>query len=286
MAAAKVPDHLKFAPGHKFDGQFQIISGLGTGGAAIVYHALDTLTHTQRALKFPLNQRREDFDALRREMQVGKSVQHPNLCKTFDAKKAETGVIYGVMEYIAGENLLDVINLRGRGQLADRFRWAIQLCAGLGYLHDATYVHGDLKLQNLMIDGTGNLKITDFGQATHIGTSIGGGTWKYMAPEQLVLDIPPDRLKAMPALPESDMYAVGVILYELFTGCACLEGDTPLAIAASQKTLNDRPPSVVADVPDEISRAIMSCFQKDAGARPTAELFRQHWKKVADYFKT
>jgi len=255
MAAGKPPDHLNFVPGNKIAGQFQITSFIGAGGTAALYLARDTLAEAKsilqaepdkspqyRTLKFPLEQRQDLIDGITRETQVGNKVRHPNICKTFTTGKHNTGrtdpatgndeeVEFGVLEYIDGEDLLKIIKRHQSGcKTEDGIRWAIELCAGVGAFHDAGIVHCDLKPENLMIDGTGSLKIIDHGMATFIGT-FSGGTINYMSPE---------RLRAEPARPPADMYAVGAILYYLFTGRQCLPGDKVSDVREGQKTLEQR----------------------------------------------
>jgi len=296
MASGKPPDHLNFVPGDKIAGQFQITSFIGAGGTAALYLARDTLAEAKsilqaepdkspqyRTLKFPLEQRQDLIDGITREVQVGNKVRHPNICKTFTTGKHKTGRVdpatgrdeeieFGVMEYIGGENLFDVINRRQGCKTEDGIRWAIELCTGVGAFHDAGIVHCDLKPENLMIDGTGSLKIIDHGMATFIGT-YSGGTRNFMAPERF----------NGPARPPADMYAVGATLYQLFTGRLCLPGDSTSEVRKSQKTLEQRRPLTLG-VDRSIDHAIMKALHHDAEARLDAKSLHSEWVIVAQSF--
>jgi serine/threonine-protein kinase len=276
MAAGKTPDHLKFNPGNEIAGQYRVTRFLGDGATAIVYLAVDTFTNETRALKFPLYQRRQDLDAISREMAIGNLVRHPSICKTFTTNKTQQGITFGVMEHIDGEDLLKIILRNGRCDNLEAIRWAIELCAGMKHFHDRQIVHRDLKPANLMIDGSGHLKIMDLGLAAFTGAIEVVGTLNYM---------PPERLSGQPARPSSDMYAIGAILYEMFTGLQCLPGDTVGQVRNSQKSLPTRRPSVVAGVDASVDHTIMKCLQENPDLRPDAESLRRELELLAQLFK-
>ncbi len=277
MAVSNPPTGFKFDQGDLIAKQCRIEKQLGEGGMAAVYLATDTWTDKKFALKFPLQPTTDHLAALSNEVKVGQHVRHANICKTIRMHETEDGIIFAIMEYIPGEDMQQVLlGNMGPCDLADGLRWAGELCAGVNGFQRENIVHRDLKPANLMVnnnDPKHPLKIMDFGLAARPGTRSGRieGTPHYMPPEQLLGNA---------AMLKSDMYAVGVILYEMFTGVQCLQGGTIGEILESQKTLPQRRPSVVAGVDARIEERIMKCLQKNPEARPDPESLREEWEQL------
>ena len=211
------------------------------------------------ALKFLPESLGRDDAALARltcEVRTARQVSHPNVCRVFDIGEAE-GVPFITMEFVDGEDLASLLQRIGRLQPAKALQLSHQLCAGLAEIHAFGILHRDLKPANIMLDGRGNLRITDFGLAV-VANEIPGeeamaGTPAYMAPEQLAGE---------KATQQSDIYALGLILFELFTGMPAFENRR----TRTSSTL--KPSAVAKDIDGVIERAILRCLEKEPGARP------------------
>jgi serine/threonine protein kinase len=195
--------------------RYRVVAQVGRGGMGEVYRADDLRLGQSVALKFlPESLGRDDaaLARLTREVRTARQVSHPNVCRVFDIGEAE-GVPFITMEFVDGEDLASLLQRIGRLQPAKALQLSHQLCAGLAEIHAFGILHRDLKPANIMLDGRGNLRITDFGLAV-VANEIPGeeamaGTPAYMAPEQLAGE---------KATQQSDIYALGLILFELFTG--------------------------------------------------------------------
>jgi len=249
--------------GELIAGRYRIVRWLGAGGMGRVYEALDTALDERVALKVLRGGLTEEaIERFRREVKLTRRIQHRNVARMFDIGEHRVDRFL-TMELIDGAPLTR--ELGGEMAWPRLQRLAIQLCAGLAAAHDAGVVHRDLKPDNVMIErGTGRAVIMDFGIArggdevgvTQLGALV--GTPRYMAPEQLAGE---------PADHRADLFALGVMLYELATGTRPWSGDSPIAIAVAQATQPPRPVTA-PHVPAALAAAIERCLQLDPALRP------------------
>ena len=257
-------------PGSRF-GPYEILAPLGTGGMGAVYRATDTRLRRDVAIKL-LNQASGAGDAARllREARLAATLNHPHVCTIHEVGEVD-GTPFMAMELVGGETLQAVLQ---RGPLdADRLcRIGGQLADALEHAHVNGIVHGDFKSANVMIAADGRAKVLDFGIARRVADagdvtrtatvqdaqSAHAGTLSYMAPEQLSGGEPSVK---------SDIWALGVVLYEMASGHRPFSGNTRAAIAAS--ILRDTPPALPPTVPPGVVRLIERCLCKDPGERPS-----------------
>src|SRR6188508_161532 len=248
-------DHGRFEPGSIFDERYRIIGRIGKGGMGEVYRADDLKLGQPVALKFLPPEVDTDparLTQLHTEVRMARQVSHPNVCRVYDVGEHE-GHTFLSMEYVDGEDLASLIRRIGRFPQERAIELARQICAGLAAAHDRGVVHRDLKPANIMLDGSGRIRITDFGLAGASGEMLRAGTPAYMAPEQLA---------GHEVTPRSDVYALGLVLYELFTGRRALEGrNLAELIARREQEGITRPSEVVRDLDPSIDRAIMRCVE-------------------------
>jgi hypothetical protein len=259
-----------FPPGTVFAERYRIVSPLGRGGMGTVYRAEDLrLGHTV-ALKFLSPELSRDegmLHYLTAEVRNARQVSHPNVCRVYDIGE-HAGQHFLSMEYVDGEDLASLLHRIGRLPAAKALEISREICAGLSAAHDQGVIHRDLKPANIMIDGRGQARIMDFGLAVKPAERSAGhdgaGTPAYMAPEQLA---------GLGTSVKSDIYSLGLVLYELFTGRRALEGATPEEIRRKQLSETLRPASsFAADIDPEIDRVIMSCLARDPASRPRSVL--------------
>lgn len=261
----------EFAPGTMVDQRYRIVGLLGRGGMGEVYRADDLTLGQSVALKFlpaSLGTNPDRRHRFLNEVRTAREVGHPNVCRVYDVGEVE-GHTYLSMEYIDGEDLASLLRRIGRLPQEKATEIARQLCAGLGALHDRSVLHRDLKPANVMIDGRGRVRITDFGLAGATGGVITGaearaGTPAYMAPEQL---------SGERADEKSDIYALGLVLYEIYTGKRAFQADTMAELAQMQS--ESTPASVTTLLPDvdpAVERAIGRCLEKDPDRRPSSPI--------------
>ncbi len=249
-----------------FDGRYRILRKLGTGGMANVYLAEDEVLGRRVAIKI-LNDRHAGDDQFverfRREAKNAASLSHPNIVSIYDRGEAE-GTYYIAMEYLDGRSLKELIVARGPAPIHLAVDYARQILAAIRFAHRHGIVHRDIKPHNVLVDGEGRLKVTDFGiaragvsQMTEAGSII--GTAQYLSPEQA---------KGAPVDQTSDLYSVGVVLYELLTGVVPFSGDTPVEIAMKHLSNVPEPPSAKrADVPRDLDMVVMRALAKDPSER-------------------
>lgn len=243
-------------------GRYEVIEELGKGGMGSVYKVYDKEIKENVALKLldPViaadEQRIERF---RNELRFARKITHKNVCRMHDLNKEEE-TYYITMEYISGEDLGSLINRIGQFTIGKSIFIAKQVCEGLAEAHRLGIVHRDLKPQNIMIDREGNAHILDFGIArafktrkiTDTGMMI--GTPDYISPEQAEGEEVDGR---------TDIYSLGVILYEMLTGKVPFEGETPLSIALKHKSEEPRDPKEInPQIPAEISHVVLKCMEK------------------------
>ena len=253
-----------FVPGTILADRYRIVTLLGRGGMGEVYRADDLKLEQAVALKFlppALAQDRRLLKALYNEVRLARQVSHRHVGRVYDIGEAE-GLHFLSMEYIQGEDLGSLLRRIGRLPSDKAIALGCQLCAGLQAAHEEGLLHLDLKPGNLMIDGRGDLRITDFGLARLASEAEAekrrAGTPAYMAPEQLLEGS---------ATVQSDLYAVGLILYEMVTGKRYHTGRTAKDMVTWHQTAQHPPPSLDS-LPAEIGELIRRCAARDPAQRP------------------
>jgi serine/threonine protein kinase/tetratricopeptide (TPR) repeat protein len=257
----------ELSTGSTFAGRYHIIEELGKGGMGRVYKAFDTEIKEKIALKLLKPETSFDekmIERFRNELKLARKISQRNVCRMHDLNKEE-GRYYITMEYVHGEDLKRLIRKVGQMPPGKAVSIAQQVCHGLSEAHSLGIVHRDLKPQNIMVDEAGNAKIMDFGIARSLhtesltGTGVMIGTPEYMSPEQVEgKDI--DR--------RSDIYSLGIILYEMLTGRVPFEGDTPFTIGVKHKSeIPKDPKDLNPQIPGELSRLILRCLEKDRSKR-------------------
>ena len=217
LSSSGAIDHGRFEPGTLLGGRYRIVERLGRGGMGEVYRADDLKLGQPVALKFLAPDVDKDparLTQLHTEVRMARQVSHPNVCRVYDIDEVE-GTTFLSMEYVDGEDLSSLLKRVGRFPEDRALEIARQICAGLAAAHERDVIHRDLKPANVMLDGTGKVRITDFGLAGASGEAIRAGTPAYMAPEQLA---------GNDVTARSDIYALGLVLYEIFTGQRALDG--------------------------------------------------------------
>jgi serine/threonine protein kinase len=248
-------------------GRYRIISMLGKGGMGEVYRADDLNLGQEVALKFLPEEATSDdwLERFRTEVRIARQISHPNVCRIYDIGEADRH-IYLSMEYIDGEDLASLLRRIGRLPSDKAVEIARKVCAGLAAAHHKGVLHRDLKPANIMLDGRGEALITDFGLAGLAAeiTDIHSGTPAYMAPEQL---------SGKEVTQKSDIYSLGLVLYELFTGKRAFDGRTLEDITRVRRdgTIS-RPSTLVKDIDPAVERAIFRCLEDDPNARPSSAL--------------
>jgi predicted Ser/Thr protein kinase len=259
-------DHGRFEPGAIFDDRYRIVGRLGKGGMGEVYRADDLKLGQPVALKFlPESVDRDParLTQLHTEVRMARQVSHPNVCRVYDVGEFE-GHTFLSMEYVDGEDLASLLRRIGRLSQDRAIELARQICAGLAAAHDRGVVHRDLKPANIMLDGSGRIRITDFGLAGATGEVLRAGTPAYMAPEQLA---------GGEVTPRSDIYALGLVLYELFTGQRALEAANMAELIARREQGAITPPTdLVRDLDPGVERVVMRCLEPDPANRPASAL--------------
>ena len=262
------PSSLLFAPGAIIAGRYRLVSLLGRGGMGEVYRADDLTLDQQVALKFLPAGVAADPDRLAQfhaELRIARQVSHKNVCRLYDLGDHE-GRRFLTMEYVDGEDLATLLRRIGRLPQDKAVDIARQLCAGIAAAHERGVLHRDLKPANVMIDGDGNVRITDFGLAVAAGDvkMSQAGTPQYMAPELLT---------GGAATVKTDIYALGLILFEMFTGKRVFEAKTFNDLMRLHQTQTmTTPSSVVRDLDPAVERVILRCLERDPAQRPGSAL--------------
>jgi predicted Ser/Thr protein kinase len=263
-------DDGRFVPGTLLGDRYRIISKLGAGGMGEVYRATDLRLGQQVALKFLPLEMAEDPKALARfqnEVRIARQVAHPNVCRVYDIGEVE-GIPYLSMEYVDGEDLNSLLRRIGRLPRDKALEISRKLCAGLAAAHNKGVLHRDLKPGNIMIDGRGQVLITDFGLAGIMGQIDGAearnGTPGYMAPEQL---------SGKEVSVQSDVYALGVVLYEMFTGKRPFNAATRAElIKQTDEGMPPAPRNIVKEIDPAVENIILQCLSPDPRNRPASAL--------------
>ena len=263
-----LPFSIKYlAAGSIFAGRYQVIEGLGKGGMGRVYRVIDKKIDEEVALKFinpEIAVDRKVVERFRNELKIARKITHKNVCRMYDLGEDEK-TLYITMEYVSGEDLSTLLKRLGKLPIEKAVSVAGQICEGLAEAHKLGIVHRDLTPRNIMIDRAGDAKIMDFGIARSAGagvvTEIGNiiGTPSHMSPEQL---------DGRETDQRSDIYALGILFFEMVTGRAPFEGDTAFSVAIKHKM--EKPPNprdLNSSVPEDLSRLILKCLEKDREKR-------------------
>jgi serine/threonine-protein kinase len=249
-----------------FDGRYRIVRKLGSGGMANVYLAEDQDLGRRVAIKI-LNDRHandEQFvERFRREAKNAAGISHANIVQIYDRGEAE-GTYYIAMEYLDGRSLKELILARGPAPVRVAVDYARQILAALRFAHRNGIVHRDIKPHNVLVDADGHVKVTDFGiaragvsQMTEEGSII--GTAQYLSPEQA---------RGTQVDQRSDLYSLGIVLYELLTGTVPFSGETPVEIAMKHLSATPEPVSAKRpDVHDSIDLVVLRALAKDPAQR-------------------
>jgi hypothetical protein len=246
--------------------RYDILSGAGCGSMGNVYKARDRETGETVALKLLKPEISSDqamMERFKNELLFARKITHKNVCRVHEFNRVN-GIAYTSMEFVEGESLRSVINRFGAFSLRKGSDLALQICSGLKEAHAQGIVHRDLKPENAMIDSQGNVKIMDFGIARsmeavtrHTGSMV--GTPAYMAPEQVA---------GKPVDYRTDIYSLGLMLYEMFTGSPAFTAENPVAVALKQ--MREAPPhprTIEPMIPPALERAILKCLEKEPARR-------------------
>ncbi|MDD8025980.1 MAG: protein kinase [Acidobacteriota bacterium] len=243
-------------------GRYEVIEEIGSGGMGRVFKVFDRRMHEVVAVKTIRPEIASDAQALERfdnEIRLARKIAHKNVARMFDVGE-DDGTPYITMEYVSGEDLRSLIQRIGLLPIGKALAIGRQIASGLNEAHALGIIHRDLKPHNIMIDREGNARIMDFGIArfiktkrvTEVGVLI--GTPEYMSPEQI---------EGLDSDARSDIYALGVMLYEMVTGRLPFQGETPLSVAVKQKTAVPIPPrSVNEATPLALNAIILKCLEK------------------------
>jgi len=257
----------KLTTGSTFAGRYQIIEELGKGGMGKVYKVLDTKIKEKIALKLIKPEIAKDKKTIERfsnELRLARKIRHKNICQMFDLGE-EQGTHFITMEFVPGQDLKGLIRQSGQLAIGTTINIAKQICNGLTEAHKSGVIHRDLKPSNIMIDKEGNVRIMDFGIARSLeakgitGVGVMIGTPEYMSPEQV---------EGKDVDQRSDIYSLGIILYEMVTGRVPFEGDTPFTIGVKHKSEPPRNPKEInSQIPDDLNNMILKCLGKEKKQR-------------------
>ena len=253
--------------GSIFADRYQIVTELGKGGMGKVYRAIDQKIDEEIAIKLIKPEIAADKQTIERfgnELKMARKIAHRNVCKMYYLGE-EKGAHYITMEYVPGEDLKSMIRMSGQLSTGMTTKVAKQICDGLTEAHRLGVIHRDLKPNNIMIDKNGEARIMDFGIARLLkakgitGAGIMIGTPEYMSPEQV---------EGKEVDQRSDIYSLGVILYEMVTGQVPFEGDTPFTIGMKHKgEIPEAPKHLNAQIPEDLNNLILKCLEKEKEQR-------------------
>ena len=267
LAASSAVDEGRFLPGTLLASRYRIAGLLGRGGMGEVYRATDLTLGQAVALKFLPEAASRDERALARfynEVRIARQVTHPNVCRVYDVGQVD-GLEFISMEYVDGEDLAVLLRRIGRLPVDKAVETARQICAGLAAAHEKGVLHRDLKPANIMIDGRGQAVIMDFGLAglsAQLQGDVRSGTPAYMSPEQLA---------GSEVTFKSDIYALGLLLYELFTGKRAFEAGTLMDLMRLQEQAQPASlTTLVRELDPAVERVVLRCLNPDPRQRPAS----------------
>ena len=273
--------------GTTFASRYEIIEELGRGGMGEVYRVEDKKIKEEVALKLIKPEIASDKRTIERfsnELRMARKIRHKNVCAMYDLGE-EQGMHYITMEYVSGEDLRSFIRRSRQLTVGTAITIARQVAEGLAEAHRLGVIHRDLKPGNIMIDRDGNARIMDFGIARSLrskgitGAGVMVGTPEYMSPEQV---------EGLEVDQRSDLYSLGVILYEMVTGKIPFAGETPLSIAMKHKSEEPRDPRELnPQIPEGLSRVMLKCLEKEKEKRyKTAEELLSELSKIEEGIPT
>ncbi len=248
--------------------RYRLEARLGKGGMAVVFRGIDLMLERPVAIKVLRPDYSQDprfRERFRQEAKAAANLSHPNIVTVhdfgFDADR-----LFIVMEYIPGTDLKTIIQDRGRFTVDEAMRLAIQACAGIGYAHRAGLVHCDVKPHNMLVTPDNRLKVTDFGIARALASirpdeqsNVVWGSPQYFSPEQA---------SGGPPMPASDVYSLGVVLYEMLTGRLPFDGETGAELSRQHQLSEPEPPrTIVPDLPESLDHIVMKVLSKEPSAR-------------------
>jgi serine/threonine-protein kinase len=250
--------------GRILGGRYELEEKIGSGGMAIVYKAKCHLLKRYVAVKVlrpELVEDEEFVSRFKRESQAAASLSHPNIVNIYDVGE-ENGIYYIVMEYIKGKTLKEYIREKGKLEWEEAVRIAIQICSALKHAHKNGIVHRDIKPQNILVSEDGTVKVADFGIARAVSSAtvtVGGanvlGSVHYFSPEQA---------RGGHVDAKSDLYSLGIVLYEMVTGTVPFEGDTAICVALKHIQEKVKPPGELnPDIPKSLQHVIDKSIEKD-----------------------
>jgi Protein kinase domain len=259
-----------FPPGTVIASRYRIAGLIGEGGMGRVFRADDLLLGIQVALKFLPESLRDDPDRLARfygEVRIAREISHPNVCRVHDIGEVD-GTPFLSMEYVDGDSLASLLRRAGRMSGERASEVARQICAGLSAAHGKGVLHRDLKPDNVIIDGRGKVRLADFGLAAWSGGiekgDVRSGTPAYMSPEQI---------EGREVTTASDIYSLGLVLYEIFTGKRPFEGKSAAEYSkAHREETPGRPSAHVTDLSPAVEEIVLQCLEKDPANRPPSAL--------------
>lgn len=260
----------RFAPGTVVAERYRIVAMLGRGGMGEVYRADDLKLSQVVAIKFLPEALVRDASALERfhsEVRVARNISHNNVCRVFDIGDVD-GALFLTMEYVDGEDLASLIRRIGRLPQDKATEVSRQICAGLAAAHERGIIHRDLKPANVMLDGAGKVRIMDFGlagiAASIQGAEVRAGTPAYMAPEQLA---------GKEVTIKSDIYSLGLVMYEVLTGKRAFDAATmPELLKARQEGTLTNPSTLVRNLDPLLERTVQRCLERDPAKRPSSAM--------------
>lgn len=267
--------------GQKIDGRYQIIRTIGEGGMANVYLAYDTILDREVAVKVlrgDLSSDEKFIKRFQREAKAASSLNHPNIVEMYDVGEDE-GNYFIVMEYVNGKTLKSLIKKRGALTLSETIDIMLQLTSGISCAHDSYIIHRDIKPQNIMILEDGRVKITDFGIAVALKSNELTQTNSVMGS---VHYLPPEQANGSGATTKSDIYSLGILMYELLTGKLPFKGDNAVEIAIKQ--MKDKIPSITEqnpEVPQSVENVVLkACAKNPMNRYETVEEMHEDLKTV------
>ncbi|WP_341282371.1 Stk1 family PASTA domain-containing Ser/Thr kinase [Paenibacillus sp. FSL H8-0537] len=253
--------------GHNLGGRYEILTRIGGGGMALVYKAHDVLLNRNVAVKVLRQQFVHDEEFIRRfrrEAQSAAALSHPNVVSIYDVGQEED-THYIVMEYIEGSNLNEIIMERAPLQADESVRIAIQICDALGHAHQNHIIHRDIKPHNILIGKNGRVKVTDFGIARAVTSSTITQTGSVLGS---VHYFSPEHAKGVSTGEKSDLYSLGIVLYQMLTGNLPFLGESPISVALKhlQETFEE-PRALNPHIPQSVENVILRAMRKNPGER-------------------